>query len=123
MELDRLLRRRIQDFWLKLTRSLAVTGILGALSIFIAVMTHRHITRPLQRLEGVARMVWKTRNYDLRFDYVAEEEIGQLAAAFNDMMAELSQAREREAAERARVVALQSDLARAMRLTSCTGLS
>jgi signal transduction histidine kinase len=117
-ELDRLLQERIDELSLRLLGSLVLTGILAGLSILIAVMTHRHITQPLQRLEAVARKVRKTRNYGLRIKYAADDEIGGLAAAFNSMMTELADARERETAEQARIATLQSDLARASRLTT-----
>jgi signal transduction histidine kinase len=110
-ELDRLLRTRIEDLLGKLRLSLGLTGALALLSIAIAVMTHRHIVRPLEKLERVASEVRETKDYNLRIDYNSKNEIGQLTAAFNDMLAELAAARERERSE-------QSELARAARLTT-----
>jgi signal transduction histidine kinase len=108
-ELDRLLRQRIDGLLDRLYGSLALTGVLAALSILIAVMTHRNIVRPLERLEHVASTVRQTRNYNLRIDDRSRDEIGRLVAAFNDMLAELAAARKREAAE-------QQELARVGRL-------
>jgi signal transduction histidine kinase len=110
-ELDRLLRTRIEDLLGKLRLSLGLTGALALLSIAIAVMTHRHIVRPLEQLERVASEVRETKDYNLRIDYTSKNEIGQLTAAFNDMLAELAAARERERSE-------QFELARAARLTT-----
>ena len=50
-ELDRLLQLRIDGLLRGLYGSLALTGALGIFSILFAVMTHRHIVRPLERLE------------------------------------------------------------------------
>jgi C4-dicarboxylate-specific signal transduction histidine kinase len=67
--------------------------------------------RPLERLEHAASTVRETRNYDLRIDYRSHDEIGQLAAAFNEMLSELAAARERELSK-------QSEVARVTRLTT-----
>ncbi len=100
-ELDRLLRQRIDGLLASLYRVLGLTGALGALSILVAYLTYRHIVNPLSRLEAVATKVRETKDYRLRIDHQGEDEIGHLAAAFNDMLSELSLAREREKAEQA----------------------
>ena len=46
------------------------------------------------------------------------DEIGELATAFNGMLAELASAREREMADQARNAATQAELARVARLTT-----
>lgn len=115
-ELDGLLQKRIDGLVKMMRLSLALTGALTALSIVIAVMTHRHIVRPLERLENVASTVRKTRDYNLRINYTSKNEIGQLTAAFNDMLSELAAAREREQSD-------QSELARVARLTSMGALT
>jgi signal transduction histidine kinase len=115
-ELDGLLQKRIHGLVKMMRLSLALTGALAALSIVIAVMTHRHIVRPLERLENVASTVRETKDYSLRVDYTSKNEIGQLTAAFNDMLSELAAARERERSE-------QSELARVARLTSMGALT
>jgi signal transduction histidine kinase len=115
-ELDRLLQKRIDGLVKMMRLSLALTGALAALSIIIAVMTHRHIVRPLERLENVASTVRETKDYSLRIDYTSKNEIGRLTAAFNDMLSELAAARERERSE-------QSELARVARLTSMGALT
>src|SRR5262245_25601930 len=110
-ELDQLLRGRIDRLHGKMILSLGVTGALVALSILIAMMTHRHIVRPLERLEHTASAVRETKNYNLRIDYSSQDEIGRLAVAFNEMLSELAAAREREMSKRA-------ELARVARLTT-----
>jgi signal transduction histidine kinase len=109
VELDRLLRRRIANLLEKLRRSLLLTGALAALSIVVAVMTHRRIVGPLERLESIAKTVRETKNYTLRAESDSNDEIGYLAVVFNDMLAELAAARDHEITE-------QAELARADRL-------
>src|SRR5262245_37416945 len=111
IELDRLLRQRIDYLLAKLRRSLLLTGALAALSIVVAVMTHRRIVGPLERLESIARTVRETKNYTLRAESDSHDEIGHLAIVFNDMLAELAAARDREITE-------QAELARADRLVT-----
>jgi PAS domain S-box-containing protein len=101
-ELKRLLDERIDNLTGKLHRSLWLAGALAALSILLALLTHRHIVRPLARLEGVARTVRETKDYRNRIDYKSEDEIGRLAVAFNEMLAELEGAHERQIADQER---------------------
>jgi two-component system sensor histidine kinase/response regulator len=96
-----LLERRIDGLNDKLYRSLLLTGALAAISILLAFLTHRHIVRPLGRLEGLARRVRETGDYGHRVDDSSKDEIGRLAGAFNDMLGELDTAHKREVAERA----------------------
>jgi C4-dicarboxylate-specific signal transduction histidine kinase len=82
------------------------------------LITYRHIARPLRKLEQLADEVRETKDYNLRASYLARDEIGRLAIAFNAMLAELAMARERESAEQARIAAMQAELARAASLTA-----
>jgi signal transduction histidine kinase len=109
--LDRLLRQRIDNLTGRLYRSLGLIAALACLGIVVAIVTHRRIVRPLERLESVARTVHDTKNYGLRIDYRSRDEIGRLATAFNERLAELAVARERE-------IAQHSALARASQLTT-----
>ena len=84
-ELDSLLQRRIDGLLAKLRVNLAVIGALGATSILIALLTHRHIVGSLKRFEAVANAVRETKDYGLRVDLRSRDEIGRLAEAFNDM--------------------------------------
>ena len=117
-ELDRLLQQRIDGLLGKLWLSLALTGAAVCLSVLIAFMTYRHIVRQLVRLEDLARTVRETKDYSRRTDLKSQDEIGRLVVAFNDMLGELANAREREVADQTRTVAMQSELARVARLTT-----
>ena len=110
-QLDRLLHLRTHKLLTRMYLTLAVTGALVGLSIITAIMTYRHIVRPLKRLEKVASSVSETRNYDLRTNENSTNEIGRLASAFDGMLAELASARDRERLE-------HSELARVARLTT-----
>lgn len=110
-ELDRLLRQRISDLTHRMILGLALIAAAAGISIVIAVLTHRHIVTPLQELEAVALKVREAKDYSLRAEYRGEDEIGRVTAAFNDMLAELAIARNREMAQRA-------ELAQATRLTT-----
>jgi signal transduction histidine kinase len=110
-QLDRLLQLRIDKLLTRMDLSLTATGLLVGFSIIIAVMTYRHIVKPLERLEKVASTVRETKNYDLRVKDISANEFGQVASAFDEMLAELASARDRERAE-------QSELARVGRLTT-----
>jgi two-component system sensor histidine kinase/response regulator len=100
-DLRGLLNQRIGDLTSRLYWSLVIMGTLAALSILLAVMTHRSIVRPLARLEDVANRVSSTKDYSHRVDYESKDEIGHLAAAFNEMLGELDRARSRELSDRA----------------------
>lgn len=110
-ELESLLHRRIDGLLAKLRANLAVIGALGATSILIAILTHRHIVGSLKRFEAVANAVRETKDYGLRVDLRSRDEIGRLAEAFNDMLSELFRAHTRQATE-------QAELARVTRLTT-----
>jgi PAS domain S-box-containing protein len=101
-ELDRLLRRRIDNLHASMARTLALIGALVGLSILLLVMTHRHIVRPLERLERLASRVRETKDYGLRFEHANQDEIGRVAGAFNGMLDELSAAHERDVAHQVR---------------------
>jgi signal transduction histidine kinase len=115
-KLDRLLQLRINMLLTKMSLSLAVTGVLVGLSIVIAIMTYRHIVWPLERLEKVVSTVRETKNYNVRIHDSATNEIGRLASAFDEMLAELASARDRERLE-------QAELARVARLATAGELS
>jgi two-component system NtrC family sensor kinase len=86
--------------------------LLGLLLAFIAdLFLVRWIVQPLERLEKVVSTVRRTKDYSLRVDHKSNDEIGRLAVGFNDMLSELSAAREREGAD-------QLELARVSRLTT-----
>jgi signal transduction histidine kinase len=117
-ELTRLLNMRLSKLLDKLRRSLVLNGLLATFSVAFAIMTGRHIVRPLLKLERLADEVGQTKDYRLRTDYESGDEIGRLAGAFNAMLAELAAAREREAADAGRAAAVQAELARIARITT-----
>jgi signal transduction histidine kinase len=81
-------------------------------------MIYRQIVQPLGQLEALAGKVGDTKDYTLRLDFHRRDEMGRLASAFNEMLEELSAAREREIADQARSAATQAELARVSRLTT-----
>jgi signal transduction histidine kinase len=117
-ELKRLLDRRLSNLVNKLRSGLILNGLLAGLSIALAIMTYRQIVGPLAQLEGLARKVQETKDFDLRSTYCGRDEIGQLGLAFNAMLAELAASREREAAEQARTARVQAELGRVGRLST-----
>ena len=117
-ELKRLLDARLANLLGNLRNSLLLNGLLAALALAVALITGRHIVQPLLKLERLADEVRQTKDYKLRADYESRDEIGRLAVAFNAMLAELATAREREAADAARNAAMQTELARAARITT-----
>ncbi len=110
-ELDRLLNRRIDGLFGGMEYSLILTGVLAALSIFVAMLTYRHFVLPLERLEATAREISNSKDYTLRITEAGGDEIGALANAFNEMLSELDASREREMSE-------QLELARIQRMTT-----
>ena len=101
-DLNRLLQQRISDLVGKLRLSLTLLGGLVGLSILLAIMTHRHIVSSLQHLEGVVAKVRESKTPNVASDRDTKDEFNSLTVAFNDMLAELAAAREREIADQAR---------------------
>lgn len=95
-QLDQLLLERIDDLNRQRLISLIVIGVLGMLGLLIALLTYRDMIVPIKRLAELANTIRETKNYGLRFNYESRDEIGRLAGAFNEMLGELSVARERE---------------------------
>jgi len=91
---------------------ISILLLVGLLLAFIAdLFLARWIVQPLERLEKFASTVRRTKDYSLRVDHKSDDEIGRLALAFDEMLSELSAARERESAD-------QFELARVSRLTT-----
>jgi two-component system, NtrC family, sensor kinase len=91
---------------------ISILLLVGLLLAFIAdLVLARWIIQPLERLEKFASTVRETKDYTLRVDHRSDDEIGRLAVAFNEMLSELSAARERESSD-------QFELARVSRLTT-----
>ena len=101
-DLNRLLQQRIDDLVGKLGLSLTLIGVLVGLSILLAIMTHRHIVSSLGHLEGIVAKVGKSKTSNVVSDQDTKDEFNSLTVAFNEMLAELAAAREREIADQAR---------------------
>jgi signal transduction histidine kinase len=110
-QLELLLNERIDDLSRQRLISLIVIGALGLLALLTALLTYRDMIVPIKRLAELANTIRETRNYGLRSEYKSRDEIGGLAAAFNEMLGELSAARERE-------ITNQTEIARVSRLTT-----
>jgi len=110
-QLELLLNERIDDLSRQRLISLAVIGALGILALLTALLTYRDMIVPIKRLAGLANTIRETKNYDLRSDHKSRDEIGGLSAAFNEMLGELSAARERE-------ITNQTEIARVSRLAT-----
>jgi len=95
-ELTRLLQQRIDGLVNRLYGSIALIGTLALLCVVFAAMTYQYIARPLEQFERVVKKVRETRDYNLRFERSGDDEIGKLAAAFNDMLSELAAVRAQE---------------------------
>jgi len=102
-QLELLLNERIDDLSRQRLISLAVIGALGIHALLTALLTYRDMIVPIKRLAGLANTIRETKNYDLRSDHKSRDEIGGLSAAFNEMLGELSAAREREIANRGEI--------------------
>ena len=69
----------------RLTRQVhAATAAVAGLALLSAMWLTRRFTQPMRELVGITREV-KDGNYRIRAPVRAKDEIGQLAAAFNDM--------------------------------------
>src|SRR5262249_4054776 len=98
-ELARLLQQRIDGLVNRLNGSIALIGMLASLCIIFAAMTYQHIARPLEQFERIVKKVHETRDYSLRIERSGDDEIGKLAAAFNDMLSELATVRAQESSD------------------------
>ena len=110
-QLDQLLTQRIEDLGRQRLVSCLLIGALGTLGLLVAFLTYRDMIVPIKRLADLANTIRATKNYGLRFKYESRDEIGELAAAFNEMLAELAAARERE-------IMGQTEIARVSRLAT-----
>jgi signal transduction histidine kinase/CheY-like chemotaxis protein len=77
-------------------RTVAVIKVLGGvlavcllLSLGISSRLQRLISGPLLELTAITRIVSSERRYDVRATHQANDEIGELVAAFNDMIVEI----------------------------------
>lgn len=93
---------------------LLITVFASVIATFAAVFLTWVLTRPLRQLEDVTHAVARG-NLDVRASVWANDEIGRLSAAFNAMIDELRQAKERN--EKATKELLHKEEARSQLLT------
>src|SRR5581483_10081411 len=98
-QFDRRIVERVGRLKASLTATLGIVGALVFASLVLAALMQRQIVRPLGRLERLAQDVRSTDDYSLRIDYESRDEVGRLAKAFNEFLAEVAEGRVR-AAER-----------------------
>ena len=110
-ELDQLLIQRIDELRDRRILNLILIGTLGALGLLVAFFTYRDMIVPIKSLADLANTVRETKNYSLRSQYESRDEIGRLAAAFNEMLHGLAVARERE-------IMSQNEITRVSRLAT-----
>jgi HAMP domain-containing protein len=58
-------------------------------ALLLMVRLQRQLTAPLQDLASTAQAVSRDRNYDRRVRQEADDEVGAVAAAFNDMLSQI----------------------------------
>ena len=114
---DLLLVERIGALHWSMYTTVGVTLLLLALSFSLATIIVRRAVGPLGRLEKLAHAVKKSDDYSLRSDYRGGDEVGRLARALNEMLAEIEEGRARRAeAEGDRERQRSAELRRAARL-------
>jgi signal transduction histidine kinase len=102
-----------------LSHSIIIGAILlGLVLLAITLAVARSVTRPIEGLIGAMQKV-AAGNFETDLPGLGRrDEIGRLAAAFNNMVSELGAARQREAGDQARTAAMQAELGRVARLTT-----
>lgn len=74
------------------TNTITIAAVITAVALIIAVglviLTVRRVVRPIERLSSVARNIQQG-DLSLRAEVTTEDEIGELARAFNDMTQQL----------------------------------
>ena len=102
-----------------LSRSIILGAVsMGLVLLAITLAVAGSVTRPI---EGLIRAMQKVAAGDFATMLPGlgrRDEIGRLAAAFNNMVLELAAARQRQTAEHARTAAMQAELGRVARLTT-----
>lgn len=86
-------RSDLSELALRRTRTLQIAGgiYVGAafLALLLASLFQRAITRPIHRLLRAEKRVSKEKDYTLRVEKEANDEIGLLIDGFNEMLAEI----------------------------------
>ena len=113
------IRRRLGEF----VAALAVGAVIAfVVSIAVIYRIGDLIATPLRQLAGLMQMISKADRYDLRASQDSKDEIGDLAAGFNQMIAQIEfrgAALDKELAQRKLV---EMELARLAHYDAVTGL-
>lgn len=68
-----------------------VSAGVAAIAVLLSLSLQRSITDPIRKLVSAMQRVYETRDYAIRVNCQNEDEIGSLAAGFNDMLREVEQ--------------------------------
>jgi signal transduction histidine kinase/CheY-like chemotaxis protein/HPt (histidine-containing phosphotransfer) domain-containing protein len=98
--------------WSYAVIALTVMVVALGVSALISAWIQRGITRPITRMSELAREVVATRNYSARAVRTTRDEIGTLADAFNEMLAEIQRRTAAIEASNEEIVRLNRDLER-----------
>src|SRR5690606_34499972 len=87
------IRADIGDLWAALSGYLVTLGLFSLVCLLVATIIGRllgnRVTAPILELANVARDVSQRRDYALRARAAGSDEVGQLTASFNDMLAQI----------------------------------
>jgi len=83
----------LDGLYARMLRRAVTVGLVLQTALLIALLVaqrlQRVISEPILRLARVARAVSAERNYSLRASAATRDEVGQLVASFNDMLAQI----------------------------------
>jgi methyl-accepting chemotaxis protein len=96
-ELDRLLNQRVAGFYRLMVIELGIALVLVVTAVVLVAVIALSIARPVKQLADLADQVRETGDYSLRTTWQSGDELGQLAAGFNTMLAEIDASRQADA--------------------------
>ena len=79
-----------------LARFALIAGVVAAVAALVGWLFARRTTRPLRKLSEVASDVASTRDFSTEIDIDRDDEIGQLASSFREMLEALEESREQQ---------------------------
>ena len=114
--LDQLLHSRVDRLFSRMWLHLGTAVCLLLLILSVVFFVARMIALPIRRLSAVARTVSDNKDFTLRAEWDAGDEIGQLVRSFNSMLEQLDSFRkvEQELAASARAAEAQRELLEAI---------
>jgi signal transduction histidine kinase/CheY-like chemotaxis protein len=77
---------RVRD---QIVVTMVVLLVSAAAAVLLMAQLQRQLTAPLQDLASTAQAVSRDRNYDRRARQESDDEVGAVAAAFNDMLSQI----------------------------------